>query len=250
MTVGTLLARNHNVLAKACLGGGFSFGFLYTNKTGTSPIRTLASRAGTCITSQKRFRISRVYLRPIQMQPNSTIATPTRHRVLPVDAFADTLYARKKTPFQPTLTFFSRCHSISSAPHKQASKTTSSTPPLRFAPGIPTQGDAEVYGHTALRRNSRREDRATRTREHHPRWKNVFPLVAFFPPRQQIGGEEKTNAKTRKKRPCALHCKMNVVLIELSFCTVKENVVLIELKPKKGGLHERVVTCIVVLKDH
>jgi hypothetical protein len=46
MTVGTLLARNHNVLAKACLGGGFSFGFLYTNKTGTSPIRTLASRAG------------------------------------------------------------------------------------------------------------------------------------------------------------------------------------------------------------
>ena len=43
---------------------------------------------------------------------------------------------------------------------------------------------------------------------------------------------------------------MNVVLIESSFFTVKENVVLIELKPKKGGLHERVITCIVVLKDH
>lgn len=47
MTVGTLLVRNHNVLAKACLGSGFTFGFLYTNNTGTSPIRDVASAAGT-----------------------------------------------------------------------------------------------------------------------------------------------------------------------------------------------------------
>ena len=48
MTVGNLLVRNHNVLAKACLGGGFAFGFAYTNNTGTSPIRDVASAAGTC----------------------------------------------------------------------------------------------------------------------------------------------------------------------------------------------------------
>jgi hypothetical protein len=46
MTVGNLLVRNHNVLAKACLGGGFAFGFAYTNNTGTSPIRDVASAAG------------------------------------------------------------------------------------------------------------------------------------------------------------------------------------------------------------
>ena len=39
MTIGNVLVRNHQVLAKACLGGGFAYGFLYTNQTGSSPIR-------------------------------------------------------------------------------------------------------------------------------------------------------------------------------------------------------------------
>jgi hypothetical protein len=60
MTVGNLLVRNHNVLAKACLGGGFAFGFAYTNNTGTSPIRDVASAAGACrLRSRSRRCFSR-----------------------------------------------------------------------------------------------------------------------------------------------------------------------------------------------
>ena len=47
MTVGNILVRNHNALAKACLGGGFAFGFAYTNNHGTNPIRDAATAAGT-----------------------------------------------------------------------------------------------------------------------------------------------------------------------------------------------------------
>lgn len=60
MTVGNLLVRNHNALAKACLGGGFAFGFAYTNNTGTSPIRDVASAAGACrLRSRSRRCFSR-----------------------------------------------------------------------------------------------------------------------------------------------------------------------------------------------
>ena len=60
MTVGNLLVRNHNVLTKACLGGGFAFGFAYTNNTGTSPIRDVASAAGACrLRSRSRRSFSR-----------------------------------------------------------------------------------------------------------------------------------------------------------------------------------------------
>ena len=46
MTIGNVLVRNHQVLAKACLGGGFAYGFLYTNQTGSSPIRDAAQATG------------------------------------------------------------------------------------------------------------------------------------------------------------------------------------------------------------
>ena len=46
MTIGNVLVRNHQVLAKACLGGGFAYGFLYTNSTGSSPIRDAAQATG------------------------------------------------------------------------------------------------------------------------------------------------------------------------------------------------------------
>jgi len=46
MTVGSMLARNHNVLAKACLGGGFAYGFAYTNTHGSSPLKDAAVTAG------------------------------------------------------------------------------------------------------------------------------------------------------------------------------------------------------------
>ena len=46
MTIGNVLVRNHQVLAKACLGGGFAYGFLYTNQTGSSPIRDAAQAIG------------------------------------------------------------------------------------------------------------------------------------------------------------------------------------------------------------
>lgn len=36
--VESLLIRHHERLARAALGGGFAFGFLYTAKTGTSPV--------------------------------------------------------------------------------------------------------------------------------------------------------------------------------------------------------------------
>jgi hypothetical protein len=75
-----------------------------------------------------------------------------------------------------------------------------------------------------------------------------FHLLLFFRLVSKLA-EKKRRTQRHEKKDLA-HCKMNVVLIESSFFTVKENVVLIELKPKKGGLHERVVTCIVVLKDH
>jgi len=46
MTIGNVLVRNHQMLAKACLGGGFAYGFLYTNSTGSSPIRDAAQATG------------------------------------------------------------------------------------------------------------------------------------------------------------------------------------------------------------
>jgi len=56
MTVGSMLARNHNVLAKACLGGGFAYGFAYTNTHGSSPLKDAAVTAG----ARDRFPPSRV----------------------------------------------------------------------------------------------------------------------------------------------------------------------------------------------
>lgn len=60
MTVATLLVRNHNALAKACLGGGFAFGFAYTNNTGTSPIRDAASAAGTSSPPRPKFELDTI----------------------------------------------------------------------------------------------------------------------------------------------------------------------------------------------
>jgi len=46
MSLAALIARHSNALTKACLGGGFFFGFAYTANNGTSPLRDFANAAG------------------------------------------------------------------------------------------------------------------------------------------------------------------------------------------------------------
>jgi len=48
-----ILLRNHNVLAKLCLGGGFTFGFAYTAGTQRSPLSDAASYAGVQVDQQQ-----------------------------------------------------------------------------------------------------------------------------------------------------------------------------------------------------
>ena len=77
MTLGVLIARNHNALAKACLGGGFCFGFAYTNNHGTSPLRDAASAAGTSRVSRRRLRL-RVDARLLHAYPFDIVERRSR----------------------------------------------------------------------------------------------------------------------------------------------------------------------------
>jgi len=44
--IGNGLLRHHNVLAKLCVGSGFTFGFAYSSTNGRSPLSDAATAAG------------------------------------------------------------------------------------------------------------------------------------------------------------------------------------------------------------
>jgi hypothetical protein len=58
MSLAALIARHSNALTKACLGGGFFFGFAYTANNGTSPLRDFANAAGEYLCTHGRGSIS------------------------------------------------------------------------------------------------------------------------------------------------------------------------------------------------
>jgi hypothetical protein len=62
MTFPLIIARNSQALTKVCLGGGFVYGFAYTNSHGTSPLGDAAKAAGMDSPNQHTtltFRTSR-----------------------------------------------------------------------------------------------------------------------------------------------------------------------------------------------
>ena len=135
MTVGTLLVRNHNALAKACLGGGFAFGFAYTNNTGTSPIRDAASAAGTSSPPRPKRDVvtfDRCSRATLARYDAATVATPSSARF--AGASRPTAIIREKCREPPTNPPLFQPRAQASRPRRTSRPPSPSAPPARTSP--------------------------------------------------------------------------------------------------------------------